>query len=455
MKRQIVCSALVLMLWIACGGDEDGEPNVQITYPHDGSGVSGTVDITVEATDDDSIESVEFYIDDSLVATSASEPYIYSWDTSSLPDSSSHTIYARAYDTEGNEGISPTVSVVVYEQGALKWRYQLEGDTRFSPAIGADGTIYIASVDAGGVYAINPNGTLMWYYNEIGNVNGSLAVGDDGTLYCGSFDCCIYAVNSNGTLKWRYQTSASVANASVAIGSDGTIYCRSCDGYLYAMNPDGTLKWRYQCGNNAWVSMAIGSDGTIYFTSNGRYALNPDGTLKWHRVGVGLPAIGLDGTIYFGFTAVNPDGTIRWSYAGCPGASAAPVIGFDGTIYAGSYDGYFYALNPDGTLKWRVPFAASRFASAAIGSDGTIYVGLTGISGSESDMVALNPDGSTLWTYRTGSDVESSPTIGSDGTIYVGVYEGFLYAFYGSGTLANTPWPKFHHGLQNTGRVGG
>ncbi len=35
---------------------------------------------------------------------------------------------------------------------------------------------------------------------------------------------------------------------------------------------------------------------------------------------------------------------------------SCPAIGDDGTIYFGSDDNYFYALNPDGTLKWK--FAA-------------------------------------------------------------------------------------------------
>ena len=38
-------------------------------------------------------------------------------------------------------------------------------------------------------------------------------------------------------------------------------------------------------------------------------------------------------------------------------------------------------------------------------------------------------------------DVRSSPVIEPDGTIYVGSYDGYLYAIYGTGTLANANWP--------------
>jgi len=65
-------------------------------------------------------------------------------------------------------------------------------------------------------------------------------------------------------------------------------------------------------------------------------------------------------------------------------------------------------------------------------------------------------NGTLKWKNRTGGVVVSCSAIGSDGTIYVGSYDNNLYAIYGSGTLANTPWrPMFHHDLKHTGRVGG
>ena len=68
---------------------------------------------------------------------------------------------------------------------------------------------------------------------------------------------------------------------------------------------------------------------------------------------------------------------------------------------------------------------------------------------------SINPDGTLKWKYTTGDWVSSSPAIGPDGTIYVGSNDNNLYAIYGSGTLASTSWPMFHHDLKHTGRVGG
>ena len=52
-----------------------------------------------------------------------------------------------------------------------------------SPAIGADGTIYVGGGDDRKLYAVNPNGTQKWAFTTTGNTTGSPAIGADGTIY--------------------------------------------------------------------------------------------------------------------------------------------------------------------------------------------------------------------------------------------------------------------------------
>ncbi len=63
------------------------------------------------------------------------------------------------------------------------------------------------------------------------------------------------------------------------------------------------LKWSYETSGPIWSSPAIGADGTIYFGYDGLYALNSDGSLKWrYLTGCEVPsspAIRDEGTIYF------------------------------------------------------------------------------------------------------------------------------------------------------------
>jgi len=116
MKKICRVTIICAMLWISCGGDKE-PPDVQITNPANNAVVSGTVNITADATDNIGVEKLEFYIDGIAVSTATSEPYSYSWTTTSLQDSSSHTIYAKAYDAAENEGISSTITVIVNNGG--------------------------------------------------------------------------------------------------------------------------------------------------------------------------------------------------------------------------------------------------------------------------------------------------------------------------------------------------
>ena len=76
------------------------------------------------------------------------------------------------------------------------------------------------------LYAINPNGTQKWAFTTGGWVYSSPAIGADGTIYVGSDDHKLYAVNPNGTQKWAFNTGIAV-DSSPAIGADGTIYVGS------------------------------------------------------------------------------------------------------------------------------------------------------------------------------------------------------------------------------------
>jgi outer membrane protein assembly factor BamB len=95
------------------------------------------------------------------------------------------------------------------------------------------------------LFAINPNGTLQWDYTTGSSVKSSPAIGADGTIYVGSIDTNLYAINPNGTKKWVYTTGGSV-DSSPAIASDGTIYVGSEDHKLYA------LYGRSKLASTAW-----------------------------------------------------------------------------------------------------------------------------------------------------------------------------------------------------------
>ena len=305
-----------------------------------------------------------------------------------------------------------------------------------SPALAADGTIYVGSGN-GFLYAINPDGTEKWaYLTESSIMNSSPAVAPDGTVYVGTWMNSLFAINPDGTFKWAFPTEDAVYS-SPTIAADGTVYFTAGNIGLYAVNPDGTLKWAFYVGGNhgsSYSSPAFAADGTIYIGSedNNLYAINPDGTERWAFTTGDMinssPAVGTDGTIYVGsddnrLYAINPDGTQKWAFLAQSCFTTSPAIGKDGTIYAGASDRNLYAINSDGSQKWAFATHDMIFSSPAIGADGTTYVG-----SNDGSLYAVNQDGTEQWAFQTGNYIHSSPAIGGGGTIYVGSDNGDLYA---------------------------
>jgi outer membrane protein assembly factor BamB len=334
----------------------------------------------------------------------------------------------------------------------VKWTFTTGGNVNSSPAIDANGTVYISSRD-GNLYAINPDGSQKWFYDlgdyELGVWLSSPAIGLEGTVYIDvpsymvSHHAFLYAINPDGSLKWTYDVGGDVNPfpESPTIGIDGVVYVKGAkaDGYsvVHAIYPDGSLKWTW---SNDGVPIAdtypaLGLDGIVYQSFIGQFrAINPDGSLKWKYSNgstiIISPAIGANGTIYVTSAqageiyAFNLDGSILWSKA-IPGGSAA--IGADGTIYTRSQS-KLNAINADGSLDWVFDMGihathSEESSSPAIGADGTLYLG------GGRYIYAINSDGSLKWEYKTGDWVNSSPAIGADGTVYVGSRDDKLYAF--------------------------
>ena len=394
--------------------------------------------------------------------------------------------------------------------GTLKWKVLLGGSgdnlvktgIDASPAIGADGTIYIPTT-GNLLYAVDPlTGNVKWTNNifitnssspQAAEITGSAALGTNGTIYVGSDDGNLYSFDPSGTTNWvRNMGSYAAVYSTPAIGSNGTLYVatdeteESMRDYLIAgllaINPNGTTNWffspqdpfNYNPGDIDG-SPAVSSDGTIYFLAEGNrlYAVSPDGNIKWflpvpgHTEPDSSPAIGPDGTIYVGSSsaylyAVHSDGSLKWVFdvdVGYPSGEqimSSPTIGPDGVIYVGTGDlnesdifnnsGNVYAINPDGSTNWVFTGPTqSTSSSPAIAADGTVYIGC------EDSYLYAVTNGSPAWAFQTGGPIISSPAIGTDGTVYVGSGDGYLYAIFGSTSPAtNAAWPMFHQNPSHT-----
>ncbi|MBK4735073.1 S8 family serine peptidase [Noviherbaspirillum sp. DKR-6] len=93
-------------------------PTASITAPTAGSTVSGVAPVSVSALDNVGVASVQLSVNGTVVATSTTAPFSFSWDTTGVTNGSA-TLVATAYDAAGNAGASAAVTVNVANASTL------------------------------------------------------------------------------------------------------------------------------------------------------------------------------------------------------------------------------------------------------------------------------------------------------------------------------------------------
>lgn len=385
------------------------------------------------------------------------------------------------------------------QNNSTKWTKNLSEDISTNPIIGPDGTVYLGTyddtIDHGKLYAFNPNSTVKWNYTvtdgEWTEISSTPAISSEGTIFFATNFADdsltnehgnLYALSQTGEYLWNYTIPGleSCIYSSPAIGSDGTVYflayisnVGNTVANLFALTKDGALKWNYTFGDTCdgkTHSPVIGQDGTIYIgvdsdSDNGvLYALNDaadHAVEKWSYVLSGgdicyswilnSPAIGSDGTIYFGagFNTITHEAPIaafyaitdagnhamkKWEYiidADMSLITSPPAIAKDGTIYFGYYLAQFEtgfleymglkALTDDETQaleKWSFDTEYLIGFAPAIGSDGTVYFG---DDGTPNTFYGLNSDGTVKWSLIASPITAAA--ISKVGTLYFGSYD--------------------------------
>lgn len=113
-----IVGATVLIGVLSCGKDKPTEAPIgseipSILSPANASQVADLVDIIVVVLDDKGIAKVDFFIDNDLAHTDVVPPYSYQWNTDTLADSTVHSLFVKAEDTDGNTTGSELIIVTL------------------------------------------------------------------------------------------------------------------------------------------------------------------------------------------------------------------------------------------------------------------------------------------------------------------------------------------------------
>ena len=205
--------------------------------------------------------------------------------------------------------------------GNQNWQFNTFWSINSSPALAADGTIFVGS-DSTNFYALNPDGTQKWLLDRNGAWY-SPTVAPSGRIYVGSGspENRLFAINPDtGAVIWTFPTGGAVTTKP-AVSSDGSaIYFGSDDGYVYAVNSSGTQLWSFNTGSAVKSSPALSNSGNYVYFGTGL------GTFYARQA---------DSGAFVRSTNTSPSNAFQ----------SSPVVGPDGTVYVGNDNGRFYALN--------------------------------------------------------------------------------------------------------------
>jgi outer membrane protein assembly factor BamB len=224
-------------------------------------------------------------IDGNLRWTHTADGFIYSSPAVS-PDGNS--IYVCSSDG---------VVCALGADGSKLWTFQTKDTTGIgssilaSPAVGRDGTVYVAALRDPNLYALDPNGgSVKWVCNfeylihplapdastYFGWPLASPVVGPNGTIYQTLlYDPNLYAIDPNtGDIQWsvrrtEYWPYKDPSGCSEpALGPGGMIYVGASDANLWAVDPNGSTRWMTRLGMTTGLTLTVGSDGLIYAADN-------------------------------------------------------------------------------------------------------------------------------------------------------------------------------------------
>ncbi len=311
------------------------------------------------------------------------------------------------------------------------WEASVGAGRVFSPAVAADGTVYVGSQS--GVTAVGAGGDVLWSVRT-GLVSGTPSFTPEGSLAVGVQPDELLVFGA-GAVRSRARLGGGVWGSPLVL-ADGSIVVAAYDHAVHRIDPSGRRIFRTSVRTRIRGSVALSGELLVVPAGRELLWLTARGDLA-RAVSLGGevvlgPAIADDGTAWVAtadgvLSAVGPSGRllVRTELGGHPSAASNLAIADDGSVRLGVLGAGLVCVGPNGGVRWRQSSHRGLIQELAVDSAGvTLTVAVDEV------MLAVDEAGSVLWEVPLGASTDAAPVLGADGTIYVPTFGGTLQAWH-------------------------
>lgn len=331
---------------------------------------------------------------------------------------------------DGEVVVAENNHVDVLWNGSLFQQLNLDAQAYGTPAIAADGSIYVLDVN-GKLYDFN--------YQTL--------------FFCFGGSCSGGITSPWRTRRWTYSLDSAPLTSPI-IGSDGMLGVAKVGGNFFGIifsnvdmiRPDGVLFREEPVLGNAIGALAISADQKVYASTTtgtlvkmdfycGSYTCKIDDGQGTPNT---TPPLLANGYIYAG----RSDGTVVQkntslgllnTFHADSAITAGPVEGPDGEILVGTQAGTLYSLFSNLSLHWSRSTGAPVTSVPAFSND-SVYIAIGGY------LRAYDPySGNPMWTAFVGAGSGAgSAAVGYGREVYIQATNGLVQG-WGEG-WAHRPW---------------